>query len=274
MSLFISGKVLRNLNDFHRVTRKEPPQGDVSRHGTVVYQAIINKKTGDIRFIEYFKKLDEVYHRLKEEGLDEDDWKIIRLTVDERKEETKKSFSMKEENDEELREEELEPLAKRVTHETLRVLNQKGEEIKKHPRKGRLEQAVLADLSTTHTKIQNEPIEENEAWMGTISRKDAEILLQGKSPGTYLFRQGDATTEAIGERLSQEKYRSLLCYVLTLVEQDNKFTDFLILIKEDRWVIYHDMPEFQLEEKGYQDIEELLSHLREKAKYPFHFSPL
>lgn len=273
MSLFITGKVLRNLNDFQRVTRKESTPDDVTRHDTAVYQAIINKKTGDIRFIEYFKELDEIYRRLKEEGLDEEDWKIVRLTVDEREQEKKQSFSMKEEDDEDLKEEDLEPLAKRVAHETLQVLNQKGEEIKKRPRTGRLENAVLDDLSSLHEEHKG-PIEESEAWMGHISRQDVEVLLIGKSPGTFLFRKGDATTDAIEKRLSEEEGKPLHCYVLTLVEENDKFTDFLILEKEGCWMIYHDIPELQLEEKGYPTIPDLLDHLKEKAKYPFQFSPL
>lgn len=106
-------------------------------------------------------------------------------------------------------------------------------------------------------------------WKGNITHKEAEELLISKESGTYLIRNGDPITVSVKEELSDANKVALDCYILTIVEENQKIEDVMIVKIQDKWILYHDEP--NLIDNSYErfdSVKDILKHLKNKAKYP------
>jgi hypothetical protein len=103
-------------------------------------------------------------------------------------------------------------------------------------------------------------------WIPLVTRLEAESLLQNRPIGTYLLREGDLETQEIEQNLIRSNPQPFHCYVATVVEEEGKISDWLLIQQREGWAIYDDDPD--LNSYTYQKD---LSHLLKSfgAKWPY-----
>ncbi|MBX7065809.1 MAG: hypothetical protein K1X28_01130 [Parachlamydiales bacterium] len=233
-------EVLNNLIRF-----KDSLLDGTSRKNTSaerIYKVLLNRKTGDMRFPQKIKSLEYHIARKKGKGEAAADWKEARIIVDRKDPEAPAHFEICDSKNQRLEPTDMEPLAWRVVRETLEVLNVRAKQVVGYEYGMLPEEAVLNDLSSIHLSIPIEQIEDLPAWMGALPREDAERRLEGQPEGTYLLREGDDLTQAIGFHFSEENHLSVHPFVLTVVEEEEKISDILLIKTAKGWTLYHDDP--------------------------------
>jgi hypothetical protein len=213
--------------------------------GGRIYKVLLNRRTGDLRFAQ---KISALEHRISRKGNQKEapeDWKEIRVIVQQKASNEAAHFSVCDARGNPLKPSDIEPLAWKIASETLDVLNSRAEEAKGTHPEMLAEEAVLLDLSSIHLAAPRERIEDLPGWKGSISRIEAEKKLSGKPVGTYLLREGDEITLAISFHFAEENSLSIHPYLLTVVESENKIVDRLLLQTDRGWVFYHDDPNLQ-----------------------------
>ena len=218
---------------------KEEQEGKL---GERKYKVLLNRKTGDMRFAQ---KISALEHHISRKGSRKEtieDWKEIQIVVHQKSARETAHFEVRDAQNHSLKASDLDPIAWRIASETLDVLNSKAKEIKGQQGGMLAEEAVLQDLSSIHLTSQRERIEDLPGWMGSLSRIDAEQILNGKAVGTYLLREGDEITLSIAFHFSEENLLSIHPYLLTVVEIDQKISDILLLQTDKGWTLYHDDP--------------------------------
>lgn len=207
--------------------------------GRRVYKVLLNRKTGDMRFPQKIRALEYTISKRKgREGPEE--WKEIQIIVSQEAEIA--HFDVQDAHSHRLEPTDLDPLAWRVTRETLEILNEKAKEVKEFHSELLPEEAVLKDLSSIHLAIPVDQIEDLPGWVGALSRVDAEKRLKGKAIGTYLFREGGYLTFAIAFHLAEENHLSVHPFLLTFVEGREKIAELLLLKTGRGWIYYRDDP--------------------------------
>lgn len=220
-------EVLNNLIRFKDSLLEKPPK---SSKGIRTYKVLLNRKTGDMRFPQKVKSLEYRIARVGKEA--PGDWKEVVILVDQTHFEIR--FA-----DRPLEPTDLEPLAWRITRETMEALNGRAQELPPSPI---LEAAVLQDLSFLHLSPPIEHIEDLPAWAGTLSREEAEKRLENKKQGTYLIRMADPLTQGISFHFSEENHLPVKPFLITVVEEELKISDILVLHTPKGWTFYHDDP--------------------------------
>lgn len=235
-----------------------------------VYKLLLNRKTGDMRFA---KKITALEYRISKKTVETEaagDWKEVRMVVFEKKKAKPSHFEINDPHDAPLKPSDVDPLAWKIASETLTILNQKAAEIEHLPESVLPEEAVLEDLSSIHLGAPKEEIEDLPGWMGTLDRLEAELRLNQKPVGTYLLREGDKVTRRASYHIGEENFLSIHPYVLTVVEEEGKISDILILKTNMGWMFYHDNP--NLKDKDvysyYSSPRELLGSIQKVARYP------
>jgi hypothetical protein len=105
-------------------------------------------------------------------------------------------------------------------------------------------------------------------WRGSLSREDAEKLLQDRPIGTYLLRARDEESCLSVDRLSQVNHCSIEHFLLTYVESDQRVSEKLILQVPWGWLVMHDDPNLRDSSyRVYESPKELMKDLS-VAKYP------
>ncbi len=226
-----------SLLELRSTERNEKPEGKER-----CYKALLNLKTGDMRFTKKIASLEPHISpkRGKKESVEE--WKQILIRVHQKTPFEAAVYEFVDLNQRPLNSSELEPLAWKIASETLHLLNQKGREVKGAQGDLLPEEAALKDLSEVHLSTPKEGIEDLPGWMGSLSRIDAEKILDGKAVGTYLLREGDEITVSITFHFSEENQLSIRPYLLTVVEDEKKISDILLLETDKGWITYHDDP--------------------------------
>ena len=138
--------------------------------------------------------------------------------------------------------------AKRVVCETLAVINQL---------KATDQMTLLSRLGALHLEMAAE-IELRPGWMGTLSRQDAEKMLEKQNIGTYLLREGDVETQELEDNIHRSNPQPFRCYVLTLVEANQKISDVLLVQRREGWTVYNDDPKLS-DYQYYKDLGKLIS---------------
>lgn len=233
MALEISRReVLNNLIRFKDSLLEKKPRAESEERE---YKVLLNRKTGDMRFPQKIKNLEYQIARKKGGRESAGDWKEVRIIV------TRDAhFEVRDPKNTKLEPTDLDPLAWRVTRETLEVLNIRAKEAAEG---GLLpEQAALKDLSKIHLSMPVEEIEGLPAWMGSLTREAAEKRLEGKELGTYLLREGDPLTKAMAFHLSQENGFPVRLFLVTVIEADEKISDILLVRTPQGWTFYQDEP--------------------------------
>lgn len=249
-------RVFDNLRKFKEVVSHNPVHRKGGEH---VYLVLLNRKTGDMRFVQKISELEANIAARKREFPEE--WKAVRMIVNEKS----SSFELFDNTNHRIKLTELERLAGKVTQETIHLLNQRAKVIKRNPEKTSLEEAVLSDLSAF--RVKRETIENFPGWMGSISRIEAEQRLADKPVGTYLLRKGDTVTESIGKNLSESYQQNIIPFLLSVAAGEGKVSEFLLLQTDWGWTLYRDDPYLE-EYEHFEKFSSLLSRIHPLAKNP------
>ncbi len=250
---------------------QDEEEKEEGKKGERVYKVLLNRKTGDMRFAQKISALEHhISRKGSKKGEAAEDWKEIHLIVHQKNPKEIAHFEVKDPQNHSLKPSDIDPLAWRIASETLTILNEKAKEVHGTHEKMLPEEAVLQDLSSIHLKTQQGRIEDLLGWKGSIGRKDAEHFLTGKPPGTYLLREGDEITVSFSFHFSQENILSIHPYILTVVENEEKIADILLLQTNKGWILYHDDP--NLKDSAiyhyYPSAEAILHSLRSVASQP------
>ncbi|MBI3508484.1 MAG: hypothetical protein HY069_02455 [Chlamydiia bacterium] len=120
----------------------------------------------------------------------------------------------------------------KIIEETLNALNLLAElAIHKLP-----EEQILQDISAVHLERWGDKIEKFPGWKGSCNRQEAERQLNRMPKGTYLLRKAESLTDWM---LSQYPLHTK-GYVLTVVEDEEKISDYLILKTDRGWTLHRD----------------------------------
>lgn len=249
-----------NLLDF-----KEEEKNKQKNLEKRLYRALVNRKTGDIRFISNGLGLD-LKNSHKEQLLE--DWQEIQIDV-ETTAKNQAHFEAKDKHDNALQSNKLEPLAWHILHETLETLNHMAILHTAESSQILPEEAALQDLSDIHLSTMHGTIQEIRGWKGSIDRVGAEIQLKDQPIGTYILRSGDDLTRITATRLADANKMTIEPYICTCVEKNKKISDVLLLHTPQGWTLYRDNPDlFDPEYVYVLSLHGVLMHLHKIAKYP------
>ena len=146
-----------------------------------------------------------------------------------------------------------------VLNETLKVLNMLLGPLYQSAKE------LFSHLESVQMELPNE-IQMRREWHSTLSRMDAERLLENRPFGTYLLREGDAETREIEESLMSTNPQSFRCFVVTFVEDRDTIRDRLLIQQCEGWAFYDDEP--NLTTYTYQkDLSDLLRTIG--ARWPY-----
>jgi hypothetical protein len=236
------------------------------------YKVLLNRKTGDMRFAQ---KITSFEHHIARKGSKKEmaeDWKEIHIIVHQPGKLEAVQFEVRDAQNHSLKPAEIEPLAWRIASETLDILNHKAEEVKGQFLDMLPEEAVLHDLSSIHISSSKGRISELPGWLNSISRVEAEQMLDGKPLGTYLLREGDELTIAISFHFEEENHLHVHPYLVTVVEGEGKISDILLLQTTKGWIFYFDDPNLNdhVIYEYFPSAEALLHHIKHIAKKPIN----
>lgn len=232
-----------------------------------VYRALLNRRTGDMRFAQKISTLE--HHFPKNVKGTPEDWKEVHLIVGQKSKGAPVHFELRDGQDKELQPSDLEPLARRIVKETIDVLNVKGKEVHETSPEVLPEESVLRDLSSIHLSTAVH-VEDLPGWLGVLSRGQAEAALRGKPPGTYLLREGEPLTQAVAVQLSISNGVTVAPYVLTYAAKEKKISEILLLQVGigNGWAIYNDEPNLK-RVRRYPTVQEILRALSNAAVHPY-----
>lgn len=249
---------------------RQDREEEEEKKGERKYKVLLNRKTGDMRFAQKISALEHHIARKGSRKESAEDWKEIQIIVHQKTPRESAHFEVLDTHNHSLKPSDLDPLAWRIASETVEVLNQKAKEVKGTHAEMLAEEAVLHDLSSIHLSTQKEQIEDLPGWMGSLSRIEAEQILENKPVGTYLLREGDEITVSIAFHFSEENLLSIHPYLITVVEKDLKIADILLLKTEKGWIQYHDDPNLKdsLLYQYYPSPQAILHALHQIARNP------
>lgn len=135
---------------------------------------------------------------------------------------------------------------------TLDLLNYSG----RMAQSGLVKEVISQCLRSVKNDLGDE-LSTNSAWKGSISRLEAEKLLRSSSPGTYLFRKGDDYTLEMEYNLAKQDPLPVRCYVMTLVAESRKMSDFILLQRPNGWALYND--DLELGDYHFKSLEEVIA---------------
>ena len=241
-------------------------EGKRSDRGTLqgrTYRVMMNKKTGGFRFPESINTLGSMISRPGNPKSSPSDWKEIQIKV---KDETVGiHFEIADNRGAPIELNDLEPLARTIAKETLNLLNQKGKQVPHITGKMLPEEYALRDLSTSG-------IEQLEGWHGAATRINAELLLSKWPVGTYLLREPERVTLWSSSLLEKENHVRLHTYILTVVEDQKKISDYQIIETDKGWTFYRDNPDIGDEKNTiyvfHPTVQSLLESFKDVAKTP------
>lgn len=234
-------EVLNNLIRFKDSLLEQTAKKKDSK-GERTYKVLLSYKTGDMRFPQKIKSLEYQISRKRGKKEEARDWKEAKICISRKSPEEPAYFEMRDSKNQKLEPTQVEPTAWRVIRETVEVLNERAKQVVGYEYGMLAEEVVLRDLSMIHLSIPIEQIEDLPSWAGRLSREEAERRLEGKGEGSYLLREGDPLTQAIGFHLAEENHTSIHPFLLTRVEEEKKVSDILLIKTGRGWTLYRDDP--------------------------------
>jgi hypothetical protein len=222
--------------------RDRGEEREEGKKGERTYKVLLNRRTGDMRFAQKISTIEQHISRKGTRKESMEDWKEVHLIVQQDAPKDPAHFEVRDSRNHSLEPTDLDPLAWRIASETLNVLNARAKEINGTHKEMLPEEEVLHDLTTIHLSQPKEQIEDLPGWKGSLSRIEAERKLSGKPVGTYLLREGDEITLSMSFHFAEENLLSVHPYLLTVVEQNGKIVDILLLQTNKGWILYHDDP--------------------------------
>jgi len=234
------------------------------------YKALVNRSTGKIRFAQKMSAFEPHISGITGRKDEPGDLLEIYLTVS--KGENGGHFEALNKQGQPIKRGDITPYAQRVLNEMVTILNAKAKFFKRDLGEMLIEEVILDDLSSIQLTPQEVQIEDLPGWMGSLNRIDAEKILSGRPLGTYLFRFGDEIALLSTFHFAEENFLSVYPYLITVVEEDDKISDILLLQTNKGWVCYHDDPD--LKDPSYQffsSLPDLLVTLKTKASTPLSY---
>jgi hypothetical protein len=268
MAYEISRKeVLDNLVRFKN-SLAEIHDGHNERAPKRVYKLLLNRKTGDMRFAKSINALETHISKRASQQDSVADWKEVKIIVFEKGKKDAAHFEIGDSLEHPLESSDIDPLAWKIAGETLAILNQKAKHC--HSDSKLPEEELLSDLSDVRLFSTKDEISDLPGWVGTLERKEAEKRLLQKSVGTYLLRAGDEATFKAAFHLEEANSISVYPYLITMVDEDEKISEILILKTSLGWTIYSDNPDLKDRTvySYYPSIKELLQSMGNLAKNP------
>jgi hypothetical protein len=102
------------------------------------------------------------------------------------------------------------------------------------------------------------------AWH-SVDRLGAESLLKGSPIGTYLLRE-DSFAKLLGERLTEELETAVKCITLSILESENKISEFTLVHVDHAWRCYDNVLFCNV--KGFADLDMLIKEcFKERARF-------
>lgn len=260
------GQVLTNIKALQNaVFDKEKREGEKEQRKRI-YHLLVNQHTGEMRFAQKISRLE--HHLPRYGGSGVEGWKWANLVVTQQFPKMTVQFELRD-AEERKKLSGLDQLATKVVQETLEVLNIKGKEV--HSLETLPEEAVLQDLSSSvRLASPEEKIENLPGWTPAKNRREAEKMLFHQPVGTYLLREGDPMTLSISFHFSEELYAPVHPYLLTVVEESEKISDYLLLETSEGWIHYTGWPDLKdpSHYKHYPTPRALLNSIQEIASHP------
>jgi hypothetical protein len=254
MALKIEPQVLLNLLELKEVVLETNREDKVIPEK--VFLGLLHKQRGALLFAHGKEELKRLHERIHRQGERDADWKGISLRIYSKKDGQK--FSLLDEHGKSFTAEELSQNAEKIVEVTLSLLNEKSQKLAFSP--GSIEERVLEDLSFVSEFFTKE-IEKHPAWMGNISRGEAESFLRKSPRGTFVLRRGDKATEAMMRNFCVSYRHTFPFFILTYSESHGKISEKLIL-EWNGWFIYNDEPRFETYPgEKFDDIDSLLNSI-------------
>lgn len=230
-----------------------------------VYLALVNRKTGDMRFSQNINTLERQFPPSGKGNLA--DWQEIHLVVVDIEDGIR--FKFTDGKGIAIRPTEMDPLALRTLFEMLDVLNQLAALQRALPLGTLPEELALRNLSQIHISSGREAIESMPGWCGQLSRIDAEKKLLKCSAGSYLLRDADPIVESVARQFESTNKSPVRFYILTFMEEKKKIADVLLIHSEKGWTVCRDESNLHSSVYNYYPtLRELLQSLGEKITEP------
>jgi hypothetical protein len=234
-------EVLNNLIRFKDYLLELGPSFEANQKERI-FKILLNFTTGDIRFAKKITNLESHFPLKKGKKEISKDWKEARLIVLQRLQTEPVYFEICDSSNLPINPKELSALAWAILSEMLNFLNARAKEFQGKRIQMLPEEAILSDLSSLELDMQKERIEDLPGWNGSLNRVGAEKKLKEKPIGSYLLREGDEITFSIAFHFAEENHLSVHPYLLTVVENEEKISDILLLQTNRGWSLYHDDP--------------------------------
>jgi hypothetical protein len=228
------------------------------------YKAFLNRKTGKLLFADDFKdQIDFLSH----------DWK--ELSIDYAFDPLTESFHAiayeSEDASEAFQLSGLSPVAVGVIKSTIHTLNKLSSLVRGTGSDLITKIKALCKLQMDVGSIEKDKSILISAWH-SLDRVGAEKMLQGKPDGTFLFRE-DYFAKLLSAQLTQQYGKEVKCVTLTLLEPENKVSDFTFVHLDHLWRWYDDALFCNV--TGFKQIEDLLNTcFKDRAKHPLYHTYL
>ncbi len=258
-------EVLNNIIRFKdNLLERKPEDREKEKRS---YPVLLNRKTGDIRFAQKIESIEHHFPRKGQNKGNAADWKEIQIDVSVKKGEV--HFDLRDQAHHPIKPEGLEPIAFLVINETLEALNQIAHQHRSFRSEGLPEEQILKDLSDIHLSPSQTRIDDFPGWLGSVTRIDAEKMLQKRPHGTYLLRHVEELGRAMIFHLAEENRMVVKGYLCTIIEGKEKISDLLFIQIDRGWTIYQDDPNLSAHHYlYYPSLQTLLDEIRHRAKSP------
>lgn len=247
-------KVYQNLTLFrHLIHRQAEKKKDFFRKAKKTYRAFVNCMTGELQFADLLegKKLSK-------------EWKPIVIQLRPNREGAFEVHSPKSKEVFEYGDFSKEGYA--LFSKTLHILNQALYD-PKHTRNPFwiLRQFAHIDFMLSEQQEGRRNLI-YEAWHD-VDRERAEILLEERSPGTYLFRK-DVFASLLEDQLNEDFAEPVCCITLTYRDWEEKISEKTLILKNGQWYFYQDVIDFS--QPGYATVKELLDTMGKELGAPLY----
>jgi hypothetical protein len=224
------------------------------------YRAYLNRKTGTLIFADAYKDQSNFLSH---------DWKLI--SIDYAYDPITESFHAiayeSENTGEAFALSGLSPVAIKAIKGTIHTLNKLSSLVKGGGSDLITKIKALCKLQIDVGSIDEEKSILVAAWH-SLDRLGAEKILHGKPVGTFLFRE-DYFAKLLAGQLSDEMGKDVKCITLTVLEHDQKVSDFTLVHIDHLWRWYDDALFCNVQ--GFSDIEDLLDAcFKGRVKHPLY----
>ena len=158
------------------------------------------------------------------------------------------------------------PIAWSAVSETTATLNLLSHKVLKAAQKGLLPEYQILTNEKIRLSLTQESMKQLEKWKGNLSRSQAEMILWDQSIGEYVLRSLDSIAESAVLLIGKNNFISIFqSCLLTIVEPQEKISDFLLIETSRGWTFYQDEVNLPSDARPYYpSIEALIGEIIKK----------